>query len=432
MNKEQYFMTCMKAQAFMRKAWVLRAFAVTKLKDIEAAVPEYPYELFTDGKYYCYLDPDNGAVIRIVGASIKEPLFDYRRGIDVSKEDVISLDKDARVSYGTLLFNFVSLISTLGKKIPFQHGKCDIGKIESLIISKLMDDVAEGEQEDPDKIYCRELVKYVQHTVEVSGYSQLCVPSATPKSIAPAPGYKELYTRLMTQHKHELNDPTVIAKIRSEFEKLDRAWIDSDPDKGFYQSDKSFQVIRMRMYYMFGLEKNFTDDGFTFVPQPLEEGWDIDYLPQMTDSLRDGSFSRGAMTAIGGEKTKTIFRMTSGIEVSEEDCGTKLGIKRVMNDTALKVWEGSYVLLGKDTMLITKDTASMLKGKEVVLRNPGYCKSSNNNHCLKCVGEFIRGMEKGLPAAGASVGSTLMQMQMKKMHGTALKTKRYELSSLLR
>lgn len=432
MTKDQYFITCMKASAFMHKAWVLRAFAVTKLSNIDDAVPKYPYELFTDGKYYCYLDPLNSSVVRIVGASIKEPLFDYKRGINVTKADVPSLDKDSRVSYGTLLFNFVSLISTVGAKIPFQYGVCNVGNVERMIISKLADDVKDGEVEQPDKIYCRELVKYVQHTVELSGYSQLCVPSATPMSIQPAPGYKELFTKMLAEHKHELNDPTVIAKFGAEFEKLDRAWIDSDPDKGYYQKDKSFQIIRMRLYYMFGLEKNFVDDGFTFVPQPLEEGWDIDYLPQMTDSIRDGSFSRGAMTAIGGEKTKTIFRMTGGVEVNMEDCGTKLGIRKKLTDKDLKDWKGGYVILGKDTLMITDDTAGMLRGKEVLLRNPGYCKNGNNNYCMKCSGEFIRGMEKGLPAAAASVGSKLMLMQMKKMHGSALKTKRYTLSDLLR
>lgn len=432
MNKEDYFLASMRAECFRHKAWVLRAFAVSRLKPVEdAGEPKYPYELFSDGRYYCFKDPSTGMVTRIEGGAIDEPLFDYRRGITLKVGDVPSLDKETRVSYGTLLFNYVSLISTVGAKIPFQVGKCNVAAIEKLILAKLVDDVADGEKEEDDKIYVRELLKYIQHTVEISGYSQLCVPSATERSLRPAPGYKEVYTRLLLENKDRLNDPTVIAKIGDVLEQMDREWIAGDPDKGFYQNDKSFQVIRKKMFYMFGVEKNFADDGFSFIPQSLEEGWNLDYFPQMMNSTRDGSFSRGAMTALGGEKTKTIFRVMSGTQIAIPDCSATLGIPAMVTKNYAPRIVGRSMIIGGKTVKVTADNVNEFVGKFGLLRDPGYCLGPTPHFCSVCCGDFFNDKEASPPSAGAAVGSNLMNMMMKAMHGKALKTTRFELTALL-
>lgn len=432
MNREQYFLRSMQADAFKHKAWVLRAFSVTKLQTAdEYTEVKYPFELFTDGKRYCFKDPDTGHVSTIADSDIKKPLFAFLDGIDIEPGQVPTVDKKVRVSYGTLLYNYVCLISALGKKVPFQSGLVNLDAVEKIIVSKLVDDVDDPALEETDKIYVREMLKYVEHSVEISGYSQLCVPSATRRSMQPAPGHKEVLARLMAQYKDNLNDPAVIAKIGDEMEKMDREWIAGDPNKGFYQADKSFQIIRKKMFYIFGAARNLTDENVKFIPSSLEEGWDVAFFPELNNQSRNGSHSRGAMTALGGEKVKTTYRALGGAKVAVDDCGARLGIPMVFTAEKLKSKNGRTAIIEGKAIKISIDTINQVKGKFGLLRDPGYCLTGENHFCLACMGDFIKGKETALPSAAAGVSSVLMLTSMKAMHGKALKTTRFEMSELI-
>src|SRR5690606_27627904 len=89
---------------------------------------------------------------------------------------------------------------------------------------------------------------------------------------------------------------------------------------------------RKRQFYYFGGEAPFQDGTkVTYIGKSLEEGVDTDYLDVLYNIQRSGSYSRGFQTRLGGEKTKTIYRMLGTVKVEMDDCGSKVGIPVYIN-----------------------------------------------------------------------------------------------------
>jgi hypothetical protein len=427
MDKRTYLLTALAAGAYRWKKWTISIFAVMKHPE-SLPNPEFAYQLQQVGNKLGFLDPDTMQVVAISDSSINESLFKALDGIDLKKGQIPNLDKDVRSSIGNLIFNCQVLVYPFGNKIPFITGKVKLKAIEKQIIAKLEDDVPE-EERVPDKIYVSELIKYIDAATALSGYSQLFVPSATPYTMTASKDALALRDKLIAENKDKLHDPSVVADIGAQIEAVDRAYIAQDPDAGFYQKDKSFSVVRKKLHYMQGLEIDFTDKA-TFMGNSLAEGWDLENLPAMANVLRDGSFSRGALTALGGEKTKTIFRVMSGAVIAEPDCGTKVGLPFKVTADNIKDFVGSTVIVdGKQHIL--EDVDSGLVGKDIMVRSPMTCRTSQNNYCLACMGQFIRGKENTLGAVAAEVGSTLMSRFMAAMHGKALRTVKYDWNNAL-
>ena len=80
--------------------------------------------------------------------------------------------------------------------------------------------------------------------------------------------------------------------------------------------------------YMHGGEKSFIDDSKIEVTKfSLADGWDLNELPKVVNSLRDGAYGRGTATAMGGERVKKFQQTFQNSSISLEDCGTDKGGK---------------------------------------------------------------------------------------------------------
>lgn len=159
------------------------------------------------------------------------------------------------------------------------------------------------------------------------------------------------------------------------------------------------------------------------IENSLSEGWDIEKLPAMIDSMRDGSYNRGLMTALGGESVKFLFRIFATTRITEEDCGSKLGLPVTLTDENVKRYIGNTIIL-KDKTQVKLDNTNMKNfiGQSVMVRSPGMCRVGSSNFCMTCLGEQLRGSENSLPALASEVGSKMLSIFMAKMHGTALTT----------
>lgn len=436
MDRYQYYLAALAAGCYKWKAWVITVFSVTHLSEQKPSVgpwdeKNYPFRLYAKDGTYAFLDPVTGEELVIEGSKIDEPLLYAQEAVPVMAGQVPTITKNGETSAGNLLFNYLCCIYPFGTKLPYVDGDYSLQKLEKKIVSLLApEDVDEGE-EDPTKLYPHELRKYYKGSGMLAGLGTLFVPTLTPYTMVPAPGYKELKEKLLKQYEGRLNDPEIIAKIGDALEQLDREHIARDPDAGFYISDKYFAVTRKKLFYMHGIERSLDGGEPTFIQNSLNEGWDIRKLPQMADSLRDGSFSRGQETALGGEKTKTIFRVMAGSIIAEDDCGSKLTESIHLTENNVSDFYGNTALVsGKEIQLDEQNTQGFI-GKMVKIRSPIYCQTADNNYCRKCVGEFVRGKENALANLGAEVGSTLMSNFMAKMHGTALKTTKYRWQSLV-
>ena len=432
MNKFDYFKHCMLKEAYKAKAWVISAFSVTIgpgptktifLSDLEREIDSLRLRRDDFGKVY-FNDINTGAAVYLDDVEANVPAFNFKDVVSLKAGDTINLDHDVTTTYGAWLFNNIVLVYPFGAKIPYSANGYTIRELERLIEKRLTDNPAPGEEittGDPRTlpIYVYEYVKYNEAAGSLTGFTQLCVPAATPYTLSIDPAILKRRDELLAQYKDQLQDPVIQARIGNELIAMDKAWNAQDPDKGFYYRDKSFNVVRKALFLFQGSESGFDRQG-AFIPTSLDEGNTLEELPDLANAQRSGSYSRGAQTALGGEATKFNLRMFQNSQVVPGDCGSKLGKPVTVTKENVNHLVGSYVLKGGESILITDESATAYLDQEIELRSPLFCLAPDANFCSICVGDRVASTPDALSTYAADIGSLFMLSSMKKMHGRAL------------
>lgn len=423
MHKRDYFTLALRAGAYRHKAWVINAFSVCKIDNDAQIASGIPFPLLVgDNGQYGTINADSGELIPIDGTKSDEPLFMFNEEFVLGAGEIENCDKVRTTTYGIALVNQICLVYPFGKKIPYLDGEISAGKLEDLVEKRLVNDA--DLVKNPDGISVAEYLRFCEGTTSLAGYTQLCVPSLTKRSLTTDPQIPVRRAELIEKYKDQLQDPVIQAKIGDELIAMDKAWLKGDESEGFYIKSKSFDVVRKKMFVTQGAEGGFGVKG-EFIAESLSEGWDIDNLPTISNTLRDGSYSRGALTALGGEATKFNYRIFQNSSIAEEDCGSKVGLRyQITAHNAKNFISNSYIVNGK-SIEITEANVQELVGKEVFLRSPGYCQTEGVNFCATCVGKRISAMPNALGTMAADIGSTFMSLMLKKMHGTSLKIAKF-------
>lgn len=425
MRRREFIIEAFKqSQMYFRLAWVYSLFTVVKDSDVEFYPNPDPYTIATrDNQYVYYLN--NEWHVFEDSPEITRPLVLVEEGIKINNQSELTQpykEFPLETSLGTFFVNHYCLVYPFGNRIPYQNGKLSISGLESIVASLLKD--RDDKTATPDSIYPEDAKRFMSACGALAGFSTIANPSATPFTIQAAPGIQEYRQQLLEQYKDKLTDPAIIALIDKKLVEYDKAFQAQDPEGGFYIADKAFNVSRKKLFGMGGLEQPEVSGGKpTLIENSLSEGWDVAKLPAMIDSLRDGSYNRGAMTALGGEAVKFIFRIFAATRVTEEDCGSQIGIPTILSDTNINQLEGNTIILpNKQQVKLDKTNMTKYIGQRVLVRTPGTCKTGHSNFCMTCLGEKLRGSENSLSALASEVGSKMLGIFMAKMHGTALIT----------
>lgn len=440
-NRYDFFKRALSYKCYMFKAWIIRCFSVHSIGGPESDMwrkgdepdisgKQYPYRLISVDGQYAFHDPETREVILIEDSPVTEPLLYVREAIPVKAGEVMNVKEDLETTCGRLLYNYLAIIHPFGDAIDFVNQKTSLPSLEKTIVAKLEESENVSVRE-PGKVYVDQLDDYYRGTGMLGGLNTISVPSATERTLTPAPGYEKVLNELLEKHKDELNDPVVLAAIWKQIEEIDRKYIAEDPDGGFYQSDKYFNVVRKKMLYMYGEEAKFDGTGIEFIERPLRKGIDISKLPTMVNSLRDGSHNRGAMTALGGEAAKDIFRAGTGSKINQDDCGTTNGLILYIYPGEEDKFVGNTIIEKGKSILIDDSNKAMLSGKVITLRSPSYCESEGGT-CIACMGQFIRGKESSITLLLGEAGNEMMSRFMAKMHGTALQTVKIRMDTAFR
>jgi hypothetical protein len=428
MLKRDYFLGALRTGAFKNKAWVLHAFSETRLTEKD----NFDFRLYKGKKHYYWLhkEPDTGFINEVIleDTNIAKPPFHFREPIELKAGEVPNLSYDHTTNYGRLLVNWIALVYPLGAKIPFVEGEFNLKVVESQIEKRLTTN-PEWHTPDtfvsPNPIYVSEFLKYIDALLFLEGFAQLCVPTATPKSLTTDPQVAIRRKELLEEYKGRLNDPVVVAKIEAELVEMDKAWIKGDLSEGFYQKNSMYESSRKKMHIMQGYSSGFGLEPTT-TTTPLMDGWDSEQLPGMINSLREGAYGRGKMTALGGAATKTVNRMFQNVSLIKTDCGTILGWKRIITAETVKKYIGFYYLGAKGiTHLYTDEIAKTAEGKTFTFRSPQFCKAPGVLFCRYCVGDINAENENALSATVAAMTSQLLQIQLSSAHAVTLKATRY-------
>lgn len=425
MHKRDYFLKALKGEAYRYKHWVFACFSVTLDEPGMREQPNYPYRLYRNENGYYFQDPENNhAITWLDDMDPNVPAFAFKEEVVLGSGDIANLRKNITSTYGILFVNQLCLVYPFGNKIEYMENEITAGRIEKIIEARMVDDVVDGAEKDPNAIYVSEYKKFNEAIFSLAGYTQLCVPSATPRTMTTDPQIAVRRAELLEQYKDRLHDPVVQAQIDKELIEMDKAWIKGDPDAGFYIKDKSFNVVRKKVFLMQGSSSGFGVQG-ELIPNSLNDGWDIKHLPAMSNSLRDGSFSRGSETMLGGEATKFNYRIFQNTTVTEEDCGSQLGLEVLFDEANVKFYVASSVLTAKGLVEVTEANMKDFVGKKLRVRSPIYCKTEGANFCATCIGKKIASTPQAISTYAADIGSIFLSLFMAAMHGKALITAKY-------
>ncbi len=348
------------------------------------------------------------------------PLYGYKESVFVKKQSIINIDQDVETTYGRLLANQLLLVEVINDKINYQNGNW----IKEGILDSVMDLIAQDESIGADQSH-----QFIDALQFVSSLTQICVPSASERSMTTDPKMLQRKKELLTKYKDQLGDPAVLSQIEQELIAMDRQWLKGDISEGFYKSGKDFNVSRKRMYIMHGGEKSFVDDSkIELIKFSLNEGWDLKELPKVSNSLRDGSFGRGSATAMGGERVKKFQQTFQNSRISMKDCKTNRGGKFYITQFNKKDFIGRFLISGKaiDETLINKSINQYLE-----IRSPIYCKAPKTDYCEMCTGLSMSVNPNAVNMLVASIGSVFMGIEMKSTHGKELLVAEFDIDNCI-
>ena len=379
-----------------------------------------------------FIDPDNNyQLTKLEDAVIGEPLFKWSDKIQIDNTWIVNALTKIDTCIGNLLFNLCAMAPAFGSKIPFMTGRFGVDDIEVIVAKTLTDTPPEGEKRDSTKIYVDEYLKFMDALEYIKGWSQLSIHTLSDKIVTPPPGLREFKASLIKKYEGQLSDPVNVAKMEKELLDFDNAYIKDDPSYGNFTSGKMRNTVRKKLYLTIGVEKGFR---FQSTVRPilnsLSEGQPLD--PQgFSDSmngLRIGSYSRGSETVNGGVLSKLFLRATNFLTVSEEDCGTTLGLTRTYTEKDIHKLVGIYIREGTKWILVTDESANKYINKPVTIRSPMYCLAGSNKRCQYCVGQHIARNKNGISIALTEMSGTVLGASMGAMHSTELKVGKLDLT----
>lgn len=455
MNKREFFLKGLRSGACKKRAWVMGCFSFILKDGPRHLAPDYPYRLFRVGEDMYFIDPEPAnpsPATDLLPANLTkiddyipgEPMFEWLEEFTLEPNDLINFTGPASIvtTPGNVLVNHLCFCLPFGTIIPYQDAYINAAKINDIILELLVDDPDpdDGVSPHPEgKIYVRQMLMYNEYALSLTAWAEDNVTPVTAKSITGHPDREKVKAELMEQYKDQLDDPSIIARIGNVLEELDMEYLKDDPAFKFYMSKRAklFSGSRKKQFYMFGGEDPFGDGtSVTFIPRSLEEGIDINNLPTMINAQRAGSFNRGYQTRLGGEVTKTIYRMLGTTKIEPGDCKATIGIPTYINPGYIKRFTGFYYVENGVTAPITDEVAKRLSGRVIDLRDPMACKQDANrkddepgkgkNICSICAGDALSEMPEGIPAASAMVGGRFLTLFLKKMHSNALKTTKWD------
>jgi len=423
MLKREFFLQAMKSELYKRKAWVLSVFALVQEVPGAWSKDSYPYRLIQTPTSYFFVNPDDvSELLPIDDAVAGQPLFAIGEELNLKANELVNLTSDITTTYGRVLFNYIVLINCFGKKISFLNTKVSPDLVESLILEKLKNTPINVEDRIESEIYVDEYLNFCDSVFYLTGFTQLCVPGATPKSIVAAPGIAELKATLFEKYKDRLHDPAIVALIDAELVAFDKAYLKGDLSEGFLLENDTIAIHRKKLFGMLGAEVGLEEKiNVDLIQNSLSEGWDINAFPAMNNSLRAGSFNRGAETIKGGEAFKWLQRTSSNINVTIDDCGSKLGNPITVTNENLDWLVGySVVTKGGSIRVNTTDDAKQYIGKTVLVRSPMYCKADKTDFCHTCIGTNLSNNPTSVSVAITNFGSVMMYINMKAGHSKGL------------
>lgn len=173
------------------------------------------------------------------------------------------------------------------------------------------------------------------------------------------------------------------------------------------------------MYVALGAMPSLTGGKPTIIINSLSKGLGVEDIPANANIAIYGAFSAARDTALGGTIYKRLGNGLQSIKGIKGDCGSTLYAP--FKSGKWKDLVNKYTKGPKGPVLITLDNVDKYLNKDIMLRDPVFCKMEGDCFCSTCLGEAMfkvanLGDEIPLGPYTQVVGSRILNLFMKARH----------------
>lgn len=443
MNKREFYLKALAGDTYLITAWNITCFSLIAEGADEWKKNPYPYRLVQLPNAHYFVNPDNTEELVLIEDSVAgAPLFTRNEFIHLEPDDLANITEPTDTCYGNVLANQIMLVRPFHNKIPFMTGRISVKKIEAIIEKRLQErpvDWNETHQASDETnphtapIYIDEYLKYCDGTFSLVAYTQLFTPADTRKTMTAPPGVTEYRNKLIAENKGRLHDRAVVADIAKKLQQYDAQYLKGDRGKDFLTSKKSLEVVRPRLFLMYGAETGIEEKvDIDLIERSLTEGWDVSKFPSMNNALRAGSFNRGKQTELGGEAVKDLFRASGNLKISSPDCGSNVGLPSFFKESDASRVVGFSAINGDGSVTkITNENVNDYLGKTIYLRSSMTCKNDHTDYCAVCLGDRLANNPTSLSMAVADYGSAFLGIFLSAAHSKGIQVQKLDIKSQL-
>jgi len=420
MTKVEYLLAACKSGAWKRLVWRMGIFNVCVFPEQGEGPSQYDLTFIEGMPHYWESSDDDspGEWIAITDAAKDEELFFPETVLSLPKDGYPGLDEDITTTVGRYVLNWIVIYFAFGTRMPYlrEGGPMSYAKVMYERCLENEDD----NPEDEEAIRPSMVGRFVNGLSELAPMAKAISPTGTLRSFQVHPDAYKIRDALLLKHKDELDNPAVIATIEKALDDLDKEWLAGDQSVQFYASKKA--VMRRRKLMLFyGIESSFHEGtDFTLIPTALVEvdKAGMENLVAKYNSIREGSFSRGAETAKGGEQVRIIQMIFQNHRIIPGDCGTKLTHAALITEVNAERYVGMNAMVDGKPMPITAEWIAKQHGKIVRLRRPILCQMGHVDSCSTCASSHKAEEPRAIAADISTAFSNIMGVAMAKMHGS--------------
>ncbi len=439
MNRSEYLLFAIKNHCYREKRWIISVFTQCIETDEQKAqlyvgkVIREPFGVFYLDEHLTRQPLDANEI------KSTDPLFSKYEKIKITRAQLPWIGQpEIETTIGKLLMNLVVVYEPFEGRLPYVNDTAITpSDIEKKFISKLQDQLKPGEEKKDGFFYVDELLKFQMAVTFLEGMCKIFTMSITREGMLPPPGVEEKRKEIIEKYKDKLTDPTEMVKFQTELSEFDKQYLkENDPSYGKFMAGKITKA-RGKTYLTQGGDTNGFTSSIEVIPitQPLSEGIDFssEKFSAICNTVRYGSFSRGAETVNGGVVAEALMTALDTWTITDNDCGVVLGVIRRYNANEAHELIGRYILgTGNKPILIeTKDQAVSYADKEVIIRSPQYCRETGTNTCKVCAGVDLARFKSGLVIPAMEVSSGILSDSLKKMHDTTASARQMNLSAVI-
>lgn len=436
MTPASYFIYAVKHRCYRKFAWIAAAFSIVQETEAQKAAI-YPGKLLRE-PFGAFFYDEEGNKQPIEGKfKPNEPLFKKYETLKITKVDFPFLqESEVETTYGRLLLNMFLVFEPFNGKIPYINKKFNVGTVENMIAPVLQSDGPDPSIIPEGKIVVQELLKLQKAATFIETLSPIFALSITRAGMLPPPGRQEFKQKLLKSYEGKLTNPIEMAHFQEDLKKFDTDYLkENDPSYGKFMGGKVVDA-RGKAFLTQGGESNSFIDQLDVTPilGSLDEG--IDLTPESfvaaANTIRYGSFSRGAETVNGGVVAKGLMTALDTWKIVDEDCGSTLGVERCYDDKSISRLVGRYILVnGKPVLIETLADAQAYVNKVIFIRSQQYCRRPGTETCAICAGKAVSQYKNGQVITTMEVSSGILNDSLKKMHNTSISTATLDLKTVL-